>query len=67
MSKIQLLEYISENITTRDWGKTFVNIQMWACTNDSVETLAKKIEDAESQYKILLTETPMTRYLSVLK
>jgi DNA topoisomerase-2 len=67
MSKVQLLEYISENITTREWGKTFVNIQMWACTNDSVETLAKKIETAESHYKILLTETSMSRYLSVLK
>jgi DNA topoisomerase-2 len=67
MDKAALLEYIDTEITTRVWGKTFINIPLYNCTTDAVGTLKTKIAAAEVAHKVLLNETPMSRYISVVK
>jgi DNA topoisomerase-2 len=67
LSKTELLSYIDAKITVQQWGKAFINIPLYNCTKDSIESLMKKINDADLEYKELLTETPLSRYLKVIK
>ena len=66
-SQASLLEYITDNISTKEWAKNFINIPIYNCTMDYVEKLKNKILDAEAALLALKSETPMTRYLGVLK
>ena len=43
-TKTQLLEYISINVTDKDFAKKFINIPLYECTQDEVNKLLVKIE-----------------------
>lgn len=66
LNKTELLEYISVNITTQEWGPKFINIPLYSCTTDAVVSLRLKIKGLESSLTSLLKETAYSRYLSVL-
>jgi len=67
LNKAELLDYITDNITTQAWGKNFINIPLYACTVDAVDALKAKIGAAEASLKAVTSETALSRYLSVVK
>ena len=57
-TKSDLLEYIHKWITTSEYGKTFVNIPLYACTTDEVEKLFKMIQVKKEELIELEKMTP---------
>ena len=66
LSREQLLSVIVEKVTKSDYGKKFINIPLYACTTDAIESLEAKKNDNEQQLLSLKKTTPMERYLSVI-
>ena len=67
LSKQQLLEAIADKITAKEHGKLLINVPMYQCTTDVLESLQMKIQESITSYTVLENTTPMQRYLSVLK
>lgn len=67
LNKQQLLEVIAKDITEKEYGKRFVDIPLWSCTVDAVESLEMKVKSSVDGYNILKNTTPLQRYLEVLK
>ncbi len=66
LTKIQLLDFIAEKITTKDHGKLLINIPLWNCTQDVLEALEMKIKECSNSYNLLLKTSSLSRYLEVL-
>lgn len=67
LTKQQLLDFIEEKITVKEHGKLLINLPMYSCTIDAVESLRLKVIDSEACYSKLENTTSMQRYLEVLK
>lgn len=66
LNKDQLLEVIVNKVTTAEHGKSFINIPLYSCTTDAVESLEEKIRLCQMEHTKLCKTNPMERYLSVL-
>jgi DNA gyrase/topoisomerase IV subunit A len=66
LNKEQLLEVIRTKVTIAEHGKSFINIPLYSCTTDAVESLEEKIRQCTIEHTVLTKTNPMERYLSVL-
>lgn len=66
LNKEQLLEVIRTKVTIAEHGKSFINIPLYSCTTDAVESLEEKIRLCQMEHTKLCKTNPMERYLSVL-
>ena len=66
-SKVDLLKFISDNITAEEFGKQFVNIPVYSFTTDMVEELESEIEELKKLIETLNNTTPESRYSTLLK
>ena len=70
LTKRQLLDWISDNISTADCAKRFVNIPLYECTADEVQKIQAKVADHTTALAALEKLTPVALYktrLSKLK
>jgi hypothetical protein len=66
LNKAQLLDVIGTKITTGEHGKSFINIPLYSCTTDAVESLESKIKQCTHEHIQLTKTNALERYLTVL-
>ncbi len=66
LSKAQLLDFIAEKITQKEHGRLLINIPMYNCTTDAVESLQRRVDEAVNGYNILKSINALERFISVL-
>lgn len=66
LNKAQLLELIKTKITSKEHGKQFIQIPLYSCTTDAVESLESKIKLCTLEHIKLTKTNALERYLSML-
>jgi len=65
-TKQQLLDFVTNNVTTQEYGRKFINIPLYECTHDEVDKLERKIAEKTAYHQSLLKVTPTSLYAEKL-
>ena len=65
-TKQQLLDFVATTVTTEEYGRKFINIPLYECTQDEVDKLEQKIADKVTHYQNLKKMTPTGLYAEKL-
>ena len=65
-TKQQLLDFVVTNVTAEEYGKKFINIPLYECTQDEVDKLEQKIADKVTHHENLKKMTPTGLYVEKL-
>ena len=65
-TKQQLLDFVAANVTTKEYGRKFINIPLYECTQDEVDKLEQKIADKVTHHENLKKMTPTGLYVEKL-
>ena len=61
-TKQQLLDFVATQVTTKDYGRKFINVPLYECTQDEVVKLEQKIAEKTAYHDGLLKMTPVGLY-----